>query len=353
MKKAKFFILTILALCFSVLVGAIGAETGLNPFVVGGITFGASFIPGNSGVLKSGINVEIWQNFIVENLFKNNEFLNKSVDVSGFVLNGSVVHIPNAGNPSSVERNRQNLPAAIKRRSDTDVTYALDEFTSDPVALLRADKIELSYDKMNSVLANDMAKIREVMAEWMIYNWRPEGSAQMVSTTGSSVASHLSGTTGNRKAFALANLKSVMTLMNKANLPKEGRTALFDSNMYEQLLNELDATTYKDFSQYFDATKGVIGRLYGFDIMERSTVLRHATGLTVKTPDASELATDKAGVLCWQETQVEKAVGTVEMFEDLKNPTMYGDIYSFLVRAGGRKRRASNIGVYAIVQDAA
>jgi len=352
MGKVKFFLTLMLSIVFSVFAGAIGESVGINPFIAGSAAFGSSLIP-SMGTIKAGINIEIWQNFIIENLYKNNQFLEKSVDVSGFVLNGSVVHIPNAGTPSAVVRNRQNLPAAIKRRSDTDITYALDEFTSDPVAILRADKVELSYDKMASVLANDMANIRQTMAEWMIYNWRPEGSANMIVTTGDAVAAHLSTATGNRKKFTLAELRKAETMMNAANLPMEGRVALFDAYMYEQLQELLSVSQYRDFSSFINPATGVVGRLYGFDIMTRSSVLRLNNSNVVKAPDAAEATTDRAGVLIWQETQVEKAAGDVIMYESLGDPTMYGDIYSFLVRAGGRKRRANNAGVLAIVQDAA
>jgi hypothetical protein len=353
MKHFKTFMLLLFAVFISIATGVAGASVGINPYLVGGVTLSASIIPKGSIGLFAGINVEIWQNFVVENLYKNNQFIERSVDVSDFVINGSVVHIPNAGVASDVERNRQVLPAPIKRRGDTDVVYVLDEFTTNPVAILRADQLELSYDKMNSVLANDMANIRQSMAEWMLYNWRPEGTANMVLTTGSSVAAHLSGATGNRKAFKLADLRKAATLMNAANLPMEGRVALFDAYMYEQLLEDLSPTQYRDFSSYMNVEEGIVGRLFGFDIMQRSTVLRLSTSNVVKEPSAAAATTDKAGVLCWQETQVEKAVGNVDAYEDLKNPTMYGDIYSFALRAGGSKRRGSKIGTIAIVQDAA
>ena len=84
------------------------------------------------GALGMSVVPEIWTDFIVGNLFKNNEFLLQSVDESQYVLQGSVVHVPQAGAPSGVKRNRTQLPATITRRSDVDVTYALDEFTTDP-----------------------------------------------------------------------------------------------------------------------------------------------------------------------------------------------------------------------------
>ena len=41
------------------------------------------------------------------------------------------------------------------------------------------------------------------------------------------------------------------------------------------------------------------------------------------------------------------------MFDNEDDPTYYGDIYSFLVRAGGRIMRNDNAGVLSIIQDTA
>jgi hypothetical protein len=307
-------------------------------------------VPKPAGALNAGINVEVWHNFIVDNLFRNNAFLENSIDVSDYVLNGAVVHIPNAGQPSNVVRNRQNLPAKVTRRKDIDVVYALDEFTTDPVAILRADEMELSYNKMENVMAADMAKLRQEVAQWMLYNWRFEGSGNIIPTTGSNVATHLAGANGNRKALKLDNLAEAQARMDEQDLPEEERYAMFDARMYQQLIAGLSSGDYKDFSRYYDAAKGVVGELFGFKIMKRSYVLRTDNSNVVKLPDATVATTDQAAVLCWQKTAVERALGSVEAFERQKDPTFYGDIYSFLLRAGGRKRRADNLGVIGIVQ---
>ena len=126
------------------------------------------------GSLMAGVVPEIWTDYVVGNLFKNNEFLLESIDESQYVLQGSVVHIPQAGAPSGVQRNRQRLPATITRRQDVDITYALDEFTTDPRFIPDADRVQLSYDKMESCMTEDMSYLRQVMADTMLYNWRPE-----------------------------------------------------------------------------------------------------------------------------------------------------------------------------------
>jgi hypothetical protein len=43
-------------------------------------------------------------------------------------------------------------------------------------------------------------------------------------------------------------------------------------------------------------------------------------------------------------------MGQNELFEEINSPTMYGDTYSALVRAGGRIKRNDGKGVIALVQ---
>jgi hypothetical protein len=99
---------------------------------------------------------------------------------------------------------------------------------------------------------------------------------------------------------------------------------------------------------------GVVGMLYGFTIMTRNNVARYtnaSTPVPVSWATAGAVA-HNAGALAWHKNSVERALGMVDFFEQLKAPTYYGDIYSALVRVGGRIRRTDNKGIIAIVQDA-
>ena len=55
--------------------------------------------------------------------------------------------------------------------------------------------------------------------------------------------------------------------------------------------------------------------------------------------------------LFWSDIAVSRALGDTKMFDDMGNPTYYGDIYSFLVRCGGRARRNDGKGVLGIIQN--
>lgn len=326
--------------------------TGITPFVTIPGAAILSAVPKPAGSLFMAITPELWQKNIVGNLFKNNEFLNYCYIADEYVIGGKLVHIPQAGAPSSVKRNRTSLPATVTLRQDIDITYALDEFTTDPRHITNAEEIELSYDKISSVLQEDEANLKEVIAAWMLYKWAPSASARILRTTGGAVTAHLPSATGNRKLLLANDLKKARSLMNKDGVPREERYALLSSDMYDQLLTDTSFTANRDALRDMSLPEGVIGRLYGFNIMERATVLTATNDATpvVKEPDANAATTDNDVVLCWQKQSVERALGSTEAFENIKDATYFGNIYSFLQRMGGRIRRNDNKGVVIIVQ---
>lgn len=343
------------ALFFSVITGNVIAEATQLPaeLVTGGI-FAASFIPKPAGIMVMALDVEIWKPWIVEQLFKNNEFLNYARNADEYVLQGKVVHIPQAGAASDIERNRSSLPASIHKRTDTDITYALDEFTSNPRLIEDAASI-LSYNKMDSAMGQDMRALKQLVAEWMMYHWRPATDADfIVQTSGSSIAAHLAGVTGNRKALKLKDFYEAVARMDDNDIPMDGRYAMFSSRMLKQLKNELSATENRDFSKAYDPKTGVIGELENVKILQRSSVIRFAedTVPEPKAPGAATATDDNDSVLLWQQDSVERAMGEIKLFEDQNSPQYYGDIYSLLIRAGGRKLREDNKGVVGIVQSA-
>jgi len=300
------------------------------------------------------IQREIWQDHIEGNLFKNNEFLLATTDAGQFVLQGKVVHIPQAGALPNVVKNRSSLPATIVQRADTDITYSLDEYTSDPILIPYAETIELSYNKRESVLGEHENALRQTIADNLLVAWTPSGAATQLRTTGAAVGAHLDSATGNRKKLTTKDLKAAQLALNKQNVPMEGRYALLSADMFQQLTDDLSITDYRDFSAAYNIKDGVLGRLFGFNIMMRSNVVTF-TNDTVPVVNAigtSAAATDNDAVLCWQADALERALGEVKFFERTDDPTYYGNIYSMSVRVGGRKRRNDQKGVVAIIQAA-
>jgi len=298
------------------------------------------------------VQKEIWQRTIVEGLFADNSFLSRAVDDDMYVNEGKKVHIPNAGAPSGVEVNRSTLPASVSKRIDTDIEYTLDELTTNPILIPYADLVELSYNKRNSVIDQDRKELFFKAAEAMLANWLP-AAANRVLTTGMGVPAWTPSATGLRKKITPADVAALQVRMNADNVPIEGRVLLLDAQMYQQLLDGMTNTQALGFFQAADIKRGVMGMLYGFEVMQRSTVYRFDATGAVKAYEAAGAATDIAGGLAWQSDSVSRAIGEVKMFDSMDNPLYYGDIYSFLARVGGAIRRYDKKGVYAITAPAA
>ncbi len=289
---------------------------------------------------------EIWIESIVGNLFKDGSFLAQAVNHSEFVTN-KTVHVPNAGTPPTVVKNRDTFPGTASGRTDADVYYNIDEFSTDPIRIADAEKVELSYDKRESIVAASRGALAEAVGDNILLSWVP-ASYDLVKTSGSGVAAHLPSQTSTRKACVKADILAVKKIMDKNSVPQEGRYAVLDYEMYNQLLESLTESQANAFLASADAQKGTVGSIYGFGIFLRATALRCvAAGTSLASSDA---ATDQAAGLFWQKDCVSVAQGETKLFESTDDPTYYGDIVSALVRAGGKYIRNDKKGVVVLAQ---
>nr|MBA3899742.1 hypothetical protein [Bacteroidota bacterium] len=305
-------------------------------------------------VQKNGVEVEIWVNYIIERLWKDNKYLQHAFSDDDKVLAGKIVHIPQPGAEPEVTKNRAVYPATAVRRTDTDILYSLDEYTTQPTHIPDAEKVEVSYDKISSVYGDHAGRLVEDVADDAIVKWLlglPQTS--IIRTTGAVTAEILDGATGTRKVMLHDQLRTAKKKLDVQKVAKHDRFSLISANMADELLTSLSNTQYRDFSTYADAREGVIGRLYGFNIMDRSTVAvasETAGVVSIKPWGSTVDAGDLDVSFCWQKDAVARALGEVKFFENPNRAEYYGDVYSSLLRFGGRRRRADNKGIIAIVQ---
>jgi hypothetical protein len=294
---------------------------------------------------------EIWINSIVEGLFADNSFAARSVDHSGFV-NNLTVHVPNAGAAPGVVKGRSSFPAAVSSRTDVDLTYGIEEYSTDPVRISRAEEVELSYNKRASVLFGVKQALADTVYGDLIYRWIPE-SGTTLSTSGAAAAAHIESATGSRKALVKGDVLRLSTVFDRWDAPQTGRVLLLDAVMYSQLLGDLTETEAAAFLASANARTGVIGKLYGFDILMRSTVAKSTAAGVSKLWTASKAATDSAAAIAWYPGAVSRAMGATDLFESENDPLYYGYILSALVRTGGRYIRSDKKGVVLLYQGTA
>lgn len=301
------------------------------------------------------LNKEIWTEDIIGNLFKNNQFAQRAINRDGDVLNGTVVHTAVAGVAADVKKNLTVFPQTATVRSDADNTYALDALYSLPRRIPNLDKYELSYDKRQSVVGEDTTNLIQQAMDNLLWRWAPSQATQIIETTGTASSDDLidSTATGTRKAFTKAELKKAAKQLDKKEFSGFNKVAVLTAAHYHQLFESLSDAEKTNFNNVADLENGVIGRYMGIDIMMRSTVLRYREVSDVWTP-IDELddnfaagATDCEASLIFAENAVERALGTVDVFDNPGQALYYGDVFSAMMYFGGRQRRPE--GIIAVV----
>lgn len=339
---------------------AIAPFLGAPTLYVTGVIIALGFLtPSIKGASAMAIQKEVWAKDIEENIYPDNSFYLQSKDDSDWV-EGNKVHTPEAGTAPSVQKNRAALPATVSKRIDSDYTYSIDEYTTDPIVLQKTEEVEVSYNKRQSILFDHTEKLRTEVAENMAYNWAPSIAANLVRTTGTARAAYEAGQTGNRKAIVEADIIELNRILDRMDVSKEGRFLGLPANLQADLLKIDRFTSLDKIGSAVALQKGVIGMIMGFQVYVRSTFLRYDNSGTpvVKAVGSAVAAADNLACLAWHKSFVRRALGKegnggIEIFMAEKDPTFYGDVFSALVRAGGKKVRNDQKGVLALIETAA
>lgn len=262
---------------------------------------------------------EIWLSDIIEGLFADNTFAARSLNHSAFV-NNKTVHVPNAGTPPTVVKGRSKLPATATKRTDSDLTYQIGEFTSDPILIPNAEQVELSYDKRQSIIRACRSALLDAVHGDLLLSW-------------AQAANNPVQLTADQKKDVKGLILGVKESFDGADIPQVGRCIILTPTMYNTLLRQLTEFEGQSFILSADAQKGIVGKLYGFDVYMRSNL---------GTSD-----TKSFDVIAWHEDSVSRALGQTDLFVDERSALYYGDIISALVRAGGAAVRHDKKGLYA------
>lgn len=306
---------------------------------------------------------EIWIKDIQDNLYMNNEFMKKATDHSMWVQY-KTVHVPQAGAKPTVEQNRAVLPAAIGSRTDTELTYNLNQYTSDPILIQNIEELQVSYQKRSSVLFNIMSQLQFVVATQTLYAWATSGATRQVLTTGSTSTLNLphSTATGSRKMLTISDITKLKAILDADNVPQNGRILLLPQYMYN-----VDLLNISNINQAYGFGKpvlpdGVVAQLMGFDIMVRSEVLVYdnATPAVVKAINGdgsltSAAATDQGAAIAFHPAYVAHALGSITPYYNSGSsgqglPEYYGSLFSSEVMHGATKLRTAQTGVVVLVQ---
>lgn len=299
---------------------------------------------------------EVWVSDIEEKLFEGSEFVNMSTNHDSFIVN-QTVHVPQSGSIPAVEKNRAVFPAAITERTDTELTYTVDSYSTDPIRVRNFDDLQLSYAKRQSVMSQHIEKINEEIGTQTAFTWAPEGDNTKVILTSGAATSVGPDGSAVRKKIVTADIAAAAKKLDADKVPSTGRFLLMELSMYYELFS-IEELTRKDFMDRTALPAGVIDRLFNFNIMVRpTTVLYDVVVPTAPVREAIGAAPDlnsSFGCIGWHQAYVAKALGSTNVFLNEGEAAHYGDIMSAEVALGSSVLRndARATGVVAIAQSA-
>ncbi len=303
-----------------------------------------------------GVDVRVWAREIIKRYRKDNAFLRYATNEEKYVIGGAAVLIPQPGAKPAVVKNRTVFPATTVRRSDTTVLYELEPYSTTPSHITWSELQTISYDKINDIITDHFGTLLEDMADDMIIKWISGlPAANILYTSGEATEALESGQTGLRKAVTYKDVMRMQAVMNKNNVPKVGRCLTFEENMFQQFASDIAASPYRDAIKEYDMKEGTVGRLFGFDLITRSSVGVAAAELDGDTLDVNALSAavaedDDVCCVAFHRSAVAQAMGSVQMFSKKGDPNYYGDVFSTEARQGGRRRRADDLGILVLKQ---
>lgn len=355
----------------AVLIGFVIAPfVGASVLAIAGLTFAVGtgsqllFKPSKDslGTVKMALQTEVWVADIKEELFFENEFLNLAEDHSSYIGN-KTVHIPQSGANPNVVKNRTELVADLKVRTDTEISYTIDNFTTDPFLIKDVEELNISYAKRASVMGQHLATLRDAVAENTLLAWATEGTA-VIRTTGDALAladypevKASTAATGSRKQLTVRDFARAAAVMDLQKVPKTGRYAILPTALFYDLFTNAELIANRARLGADEVKTGVVGDIHGFKIIYRGTVTVYsaAAGNVLIQPDATTrilptAATDCAGGLFFSRYAVSQALGEIKMYYNEGEARSYGDILSAEVNHGAYFCRANNWGRVGIAQ---
>jgi hypothetical protein len=298
------------------------------------------------------IQKEIWIQDIQETLHQGNEFILQGTDHSAFVSN-KTVHIPQSGSAPSISKNRSSLPASITQRTDTDGSYSLGEFTTDPILITDLEELQTSYVKRQSVLSQHINVLNERIGLEVAYDWTPTTDASLVLRTSGGATADLPNATatGTRKLITKEDISKMARKLDLDNVSRMNRVLVLPTSMYYELFS-VDALIRNDFGRALNMIDGQANELFGFKVFTLPTTVmfNNATAGVKKAVGASAAATDCLGAFAFQKDYVAHANGSIKVFADEDKPEYYGSVFSALVQHGSTMLRSDYKGVVAMAQ---
>ena len=302
----------------------------------------ASYVVSGSTV-NSGLNKEIWLDELLEGFYADDSFLFECRDLSPFVDN-DILNLAEAGVDPDVLVNNTTYPIPISERADTPLSLEIDTFDTENTMVRHADKAELSYDKLSSLVLGHKNSLRMKIMEKAIHAIAPAADGEFTPLLVATGADNGDGL----KRLTWSDVRRLQKAFNNAEMPAEGRIIVLSQQHQE----DLEVEDVDRYNKVVD--KGVICGFKIYNLADkRLPRYNRTTGAKVAFTAAAAPSTDVNATVAFQKNEVGRAMGSNQMFHAKaeNDPAHRRDVIGFAQRAMVLPLR--NKGIAAIYSPAA
>lgn len=306
------------------------------------------------------IRTTLYSSELQKQIFPDNSFYKKSIGEAGVADNVETVEKPvQASISKAKEGNPDSLPLKVATSTDSKKTYKTTLIYCDPLLIDSQSEMLVNYNKRQTKQMQQADEINTKAASYAMYHWCPTKSTNILKTTGDARTSNVVGFTSNRKAVTKADFLRVQNLMMRMSVGSLGGNwyAMLTADMYSDLLAIPEFVDYYKTGNVSKLESGVIGRICGIEIFQRSTDNAHC-GLLYKadgTPVSGDSAITDAlydGALFWNDKLVCRAEGSLKTVVNENAPGyLGGTIIESFCRFGADIIRDDQKGVIALLED--
>lgn len=277
-----------------------------------------------------GLLKEIWIAQFLEKYRQSLAWMSGiELDMTAFVDNNKI-NLQEAGVDPGVLVNNTVYPIPVEDIDDLPVSIELDTFDTKTTVIRNAESVQYSYDKLEVILRRHRQSLEQAEALKASHAFAPVSNTELtpvIATTGGD----------NGSGFRFITEDDVFRLAERyddIDAPQENRHLVLHSRMWNELVRT--SPTLKE--QRYRMQPGVVGRnfleLAEFKIWKYrgAAVYNKTTGTKKAYGAAAAPATDTISSFAYVGSEACMAMGTLEMFDSLRDVDARGDKIGFQQR---------------------
>ena len=282
------------------------------------------------------LNKQIWVAQVMENFYPSDNFLTPVSDFSAFVENDTI-HFAAAGIDPKVLINNTTYPISSVQRTDEDCQVKLDLFETENTIVRRPDAIELSYDKLESVVGQHRNTLRKGVSMKAIHAFAPAKDSDdtpVIETSGDLVE--------GRRRMKFDDLLTLKERFDAAEIPLEDRYIVLHPKHVTDLLRE-DIKLFKNLT---DIQEGEPFRFAGFGCYQFAFMPHYKQGSTglEKVAFEDKNQGEQFASVAFYAKEVMKADGVIHMYSKIDDPEERATIVGFDKRFVAMPIRGKGVG---------